>query len=152
MAGGLPQPAVNKIPVKQIAVETYLSVYEHRHRIVRWAIVPLFLCTVLVMVQEGLRSSRDFQVYFEAIILLVLLLLVILITVPFQVAIHRLIYPGFDFDRGSYGPSLEIIHKYYFLYTILLSALPIIVLSALYTIIIGLDLFFGYIDIFFYLF
>ena len=110
MTGGLPGGSVYKIPVKLIATETYLAVYEHRHRIARRAIVPLILCIVLGLVEDGIKSPGTGNVYSS----LIFQLLVLLVTVPYQVAIHRLAYPGFDFDQGSYGPPLKIIHKYYF--------------------------------------
>ena len=110
MTGGLPGGSVYKIPVKLIATETYLAVYEHRHRIARRAIVPLIFCIVLGLVEDGIKSPGTGNVYSS----LIFQLLVLLVTVPYQVAIHRLAYPGFDFDQGSYGPPLKIIHKYYF--------------------------------------
>lgn len=132
MAAGLPGPAVYEIPVKQIAVETYLAVYEHRHRIARWAIVPLILCVVLILVENGIKASGTGNVYFALIFSLIFAVLVLLVTVPYQVAIHRLTYPGFDFDQGLYGPPLKTIHNYYLSYTIFLSVIPVIILTVLY--------------------
>jgi len=106
MAGGLPGDSVYKIPVKLIATETYLAVYEHRRRIARQAIVRLILCVVLSLVKDGIKSHGTGNVYFY----LIFQLLVLLVPVPYQVAIHRLTYPEFDFDQGSYGPPIKIIN------------------------------------------
>ena len=50
MAGGLPRPGVNKIPVIQVTIETYKLVWSLRGRIGRWAMLPLIYCTILLMV------------------------------------------------------------------------------------------------------
>jgi len=52
MAGGLPQPAIFNIPVKQVAIEIYGLMWVHRRRIAGWAVFPLILCTVLVLVRN----------------------------------------------------------------------------------------------------
>lgn len=129
MTGGFPSPPMSTIPVQQVAIATYRSIWGHRYRIALWAVIPLILCTVTVLFEDELQSSKLLQPPFDSIASIVFLLFIALITVPFQVVIHRLTYPGFDFDRGSFGPPLATIYKYYYLYTILLSTIPIIILS-----------------------
>jgi len=132
MTGGLPQPAISKIPVTQVAVEVYWFIWVNLRRIVGLAVFPLILCSVLIWFEDVLISPGSTRGFFEVGVSLVFRLVVILITIPYQVAIHRLAYPGFDFDRGSYGAPLPTIHKTYFLYTVFLSTLPAIILGLLY--------------------
>ena len=116
MAAGLPQPAVFKIPVKQVAIETYNLVWEHRRRIAYWSIVPFILGTLIWIGGDKLASSGLVKGSYilESTFSLFSNILGVLVTVPFQVAIHRLTYPGFDFDRGSHGPPLNVVNKFYF--------------------------------------
>lgn len=138
MAAGLPGGSAYRIPVKQVATEAYLAAFEHRHRIAGWAVVPFCVCVALSVVEEGLRSAGMGNAFFS----LVFRLLFLLVTVPYQVAIHRLTYPGFDFDRGSYGPPLSVVHKYYFFYTILISSVPAIILIIIYYIVSSINIYF----------
>ena len=133
MAAGLPKPAVFKIPVKQVAIETYKLMWEHRRRIAYWSIVPFILFT-LIWIGDDELASLDFikgSYVLETTLSLATIILGTLFTVPFRVAIHRLTYPGFDFDHGSHGPPLNVINTFYFIYSLIIIVIPWIIIYVL---------------------
>lgn len=142
MAGGLPRPVTSKIPVSRVAVETYELVWKHGRRIGYWAIAP-FVFTTLIWLGESALGSSDLvkgSYSLEAACFLGSLILTTLVTVPYQVVIHRLSYPGFDFDQASHGPSLNVINKFYFFYSLIVINAPTIVLYITYNILYNLDI------------
>ena len=131
MAGGLFPPALNNIPVNQVAIDTYQLVWRFRRRIAYWSIAPFILWSIFWIATDKLYFSDLAKVSFilNYGLSLSFTILEVLVTVPFQVAIHRLAYPGFDFDQASYGPPLNVVNKYYFLYSIITVVIPIVVLD-----------------------